>query len=258
MITPTDVFHELHPKAIADARYGLAQFRALATAHQYRWAYREVQGRVARDLRVLDWGCGNGHFTQFLWQAGYRVSAFAFGEATPLIADLLRLAPERVAYAAGTESDPVRLPFDDRAFAAVVSVGVLEHVRETGGDESSSLREIHRVLADDGLFLCFHFPNRFSWIEGLTFFFRSRFHHRYRYTRADILRLARTTGFEVVQVRRYHAIPRNIFERLPESLRTSRRFTLLVNAADALLRLVLHPFCQNYGFVLRKAARLPH
>ncbi|MBQ4132690.1 MAG: methyltransferase domain-containing protein [Desulfovibrionaceae bacterium] len=45
------------------------------------------------------------------------------------------------------------------------SIGVFEHVHETGGDQLASLKEISRVLKPEGFFLCFHLPNKYSWVE---------------------------------------------------------------------------------------------
>ena len=123
-------------------RHGLDQFRTLVAAHQYRGLYDLFRKRVPPGAEVLDWGSGNGHFSYFLLRSGYRVCAFAlhdegFGTWAP--AGPYRFVP-------GDPSDPVKLPFADASFDAVSSVGVLEHVRETGGAEALSLGEIARVL----------------------------------------------------------------------------------------------------------------
>ncbi len=156
-----------------------------------------------------------------------------------------------VVYSAGSESEPVKLPYADGTFDAVFSIGVLEHVREFGGNELESLREIGRVLRPDGLFFCFHFPNRLSWIEALTTVFRSRHHHAYRYTKKDILRLAAAAGFRVLEMRRYNALPRNVFTSFPAG-RRSRWLACCVDILDAMLTWALNPFCQNYACVLER------
>jgi len=48
-------------------------------------------------------------------------------------------------------------PYLDK-FDAVVSVGVLEHVKETGGSEIGSLREIFRILKLNGYLSVTTFP----------------------------------------------------------------------------------------------------
>jgi SAM-dependent methyltransferase len=251
-IVPDDIVAVLKNCPDPEVANRIRQFRATATARQYRWPYAIIQRLRPRPARFLDWGCGNGHFTQFLFSAGFQVDSFAFDAPSPLIAWLQREHPERVRYSEGSEKDPVKLPYADGAFDAVASVGVLEHVRETGGNEIASLREIHRILAASGQFFCFHFPNRYSWIEGVTYFFPSRHHHLYRYTKRDIRALAKAADFEVVCLRRYNVLPRNIFGDLAARGIAPRMLATLVDFADGVLNLVLNPFAQNYGFVLRK------
>ncbi len=168
-----------------------------------------------------------------------------------MIRHLQSRADRPVVYSAGSESEPVKLPYADATFDAVFSIGVLEHVREFGGNELESLREIGRVLRPDGLFFCFHFPNRLSWIEALTTVFRSRHHHAYRYTKKDVLRLADAAGFRVLGMHRYNALPRNVFASLGWG-RQSGWLARCVDVFDSALSWAFNPFCQNYACVLRK------
>ncbi len=104
--------------------------------------YEEIADRVAQDRpgRVLDWGCGFGQMTALMSERGLNVDAFNY------VPDLeedgprpLERYPEHQAY---LSSDPVRLPWDDDTFDAVLSCGVLEHV----GQPERSLDELRRVL----------------------------------------------------------------------------------------------------------------
>ncbi len=61
-------------------------------------------------------------------------------------------------------SDPVGLPYEDGAFEAVLSCGVLEHV----GDPDASLEELKRVLVPGGTLYVFKLPNRFSYLEAIA------------------------------------------------------------------------------------------
>jgi len=249
-LTPSDIFDRLalEPEPV---KASLQQFRSRACAQQYRLPYAQTQEFLREPRRVLDWGCGNGYFSYFLWQAGHRVDSYAFGAPSPMIRHLQERSERPVTYSAGIESEPVKLPYADGTFDAVFSIGVLEHVREFGGNELESLREIGRVLRPDGLFFCFHFPNRLSWIEALTTVFRSRHHHAYRYTKKDILRLADAAGFRVLEMHRYNALPRNVFA----SLGWGRNSRLLARSADKINSVqacLLKPFCQNYGVVACK------
>ena len=220
----------------------LAQFRSRSSAHQYARLYTLVRHHVARGAKVLDWGVANGHFSYFLLRAGYEAYGYSLEDLT--FEPLLHSSPYR--FVKG--SDPVTLPFDDAVFDAVVSVGVLEHVKETGGNELASLREIGRTLRPGGSLICYHLPNRHSWIEWVARH-ASQHKHTYRYGRAEIERLVVEAGLELRGVSRYGALPRNSLGQLPVVLRPSARFARAYDAADAVLAGVLAPVCQNYWFV---------
>jgi SAM-dependent methyltransferase len=100
----------------------------------------------------------------------------------------------------------VTLPFEDGAFDAVASAGVLEHVRETGGDELASLREINRVLEPGGTFPCFHFPNRYSWIDMVAGQPMPTTTPTV-YTTGDIASLVKAADMRLLETRSYGFLP---------------------------------------------------
>jgi SAM-dependent methyltransferase len=232
------------------------QFRSLPAANQYRLLYALTDRYVPPGSTVLDWGCGRGHFSLYLLRHGYRVTSFSL-ETTPEI--FSALSPEersRLDFVRG--DDPLALPFAPGTFDAVFSVGVLEHVRETGGSELSSLQELRRVLVPAGRLLVYHLPNRLSYIEALSRLIHGRRYrhcaesvkfHKYLFSAGDIRALASAAGFTVASCRRYGFLPRNSFNRLPPSMRSSRSLASTVNVADALLERFFSPFTQNFHFV---------
>jgi SAM-dependent methyltransferase len=129
----------------------------------------------------LDWGTGNGHASIFLSRAGFSATGYSLDPF--FFKDLLGGLPYE--FVAAEASEPTRLPFRSFSFDAVLSVGVLEHVRETGGDELASLREFHRILRPGGVMICVHFPNAASWIDGLARLTGRKF-HTYRYTSKQV------------------------------------------------------------------------
>lgn len=245
-------FREIQDELMeSHARNGnLAQFGHRLSAHQYLRLYRLVAAYVEQGSAVLDWGAGNGHFSYFLVRSGYRASGYGFG---PLPQVCSAFAADAYAYKVADPATPTSLPYDDESFDAVASVGVLEHVRETGGDEVESLRQIHRILRRGGLFICFHLPNRSSWIEGALRLVR-RWSHRYRYTAEDIHMLAESASLKVVELRRYAILPRNIWwwGRGRRGVSTSLCLARLYDGLDDLLSRLASPVCQNYLFVARK------
>lgn len=241
-------FHELAAFWQNDpACHALLQFRRQVTAYQYQRLYELVDRYLARGCKVLDWGCGNGHVSYGLWRRGYQVSGFSFEDF-----GLHRHLGPSYEFREGSEEDPSGLPFETASFDGVMSVGVLEHVRETGGTELASLHEIVRVLKPGGTFICYHFPNEYSLIEAMSRRRPSSHSHQFRYTRHDIEQLCIQTGLDLVEIKRYGALPRNMWHRTPRALGDSMAAVAGWNALDGLLGAVLPRWTQNYLFVGRK------
>ena len=234
-------------------RYGQThkslQFANYISAYQYLKLYELMARYVPQGSRVLDWGAGIGHFSHFLLRSGYQASGFGFEEWPFLCQDT---TPPTYDYRQGSPANPIELPFADASFEAVVSVGVLEHVREVQGDELGSLREIRRILKPQGLFLCYHLPNRYSWIEFLARR-TQRFSHTYRFTQTDIRRLTSAAALELWEMGRYAPLPRNLWQspwlRHP---RWGPRIAIAYNYLDWALSWPLSFVSQNYYFVAYK------
>ena len=152
-------------------------------------------------------------------RSGYRATGYSLYQEK----FLSRLGDAEYRLVVGSEADPVSLPFAAETFDVVASIGVLEHVRETGGGEVASLTEIHRVLRPGGIFLCYHFPNRYSWIDAVARLLGVP-HHVYRYTRRDLRTFVRTTEFQLLETGRFAFLPRNPLARLPARIVDSEQF----------------------------------
>ena len=94
--------------------------------------YERIADRIAGDrpAHVLDWGCGAGQMTSLLRERGLEVTAYDYrpGLDAPVF-EPLEHYPDVKAH---LSSEPVTLPFEDAAFDAVLSCGVLEHVHDPG------------------------------------------------------------------------------------------------------------------------------
>lgn len=225
----------------------LLQFQSLISAYQYARLYKLAKSYIPTGSTVLDWGCGNGHFSYFLGKYGYKAWGFSFKDFP------LRNFLCNYNFCLGTPSEPTKLPYHDGEFDAVVSVGVLEHVRKTKGTEVDSLREISRILKPYGFFVCYHLPNRFSIIEAIgRTFFPSRHYHKYRYTNYNIGKMCEEAGFKLLEMERYALLPRNSWNYFPKALKDSRIIAIIWNLLDNLLSKLLSPICQNYLFVAQK------
>ena len=223
-------------------RLGLLQYENLLTAGRYADLFRLVLRRWDRSARILDWGCGNGHFSLFLAEHGFRPHVFSLDEPPPA---LEALGAGRCEFRRGDKREPTALPYPDGFFDAVVSVGVLEHVREFGGSEIASLTEIRRILKPGGAFVGSHIPNRWSWVESLSLAFPGKHHHRWRFTRRSIRRLFAQAGFAAVEARSTGFLPRWLMSRCPASLADAGLLAAAYESLDDALELIFPWFCTN-------------
>lgn len=246
------ILSELVALAEKSSEEGLLHLRSVVSIYQYRILYSFFRKYVPQGATVLDWGVGNGHFSYFLVRAGYNVYGFSL-EDFPMG---LNLADVSYHFVQGSDKEPIQLPFADCSFTAVASVGVLEHVRQTGGDDMASLREITRILKPDGVFVCYHLPNRYSLIEALASCIPHRHHHPYRYTVNTITTLCDRLNLQLIEMKRYGFLPRNICQHAPMCLRHSKTLALTWDVLDMLFAYPFTYLCQNYVFVARKSMKV--
>ncbi|MGB9606893.1 MAG: class I SAM-dependent methyltransferase, partial [Bryobacteraceae bacterium] len=130
-----------------------AEFHFLAHAEREFWWFRGMRrimfsmldplARIRRIERVLEAGCGTGHFANLLEQRyGWRV--------VPV--DLAREALEygrRMGVSRLVQADIARLPFSTDSFDAVFSLDVLVHFPRD--QEGPAVTELVRVLKPGGL-----------------------------------------------------------------------------------------------------------
>lgn len=240
LIEYKNIFDKLNSKEIF-------HFRSYISGSQYLKAYELVKKYTKIQSNALDWGSGSGHFSYFLLKQGYNVTAFSIEQKINL-ADFLQYSfPGK--YSVHLNQDPLApLPFDDQIFDTVVSIGVLEHVRDTGNNEINSLTEIRRILKPNGIFVCYHFPNTFSWIEAITKHLDVKYNHTFKYNLNDIKTITAKCNLQLLEYARYGILPRNTFRRMPNNI----FLTKLFNMIDSSLSFLLNPFCQNYFFVVKK------
>jgi ubiquinone/menaquinone biosynthesis C-methylase UbiE len=135
--------------------------------------------------RILDAGCGNGRYSQFLlseadgdaWITGFDYSQQMLRRARK------RLQNERVAHVA---ADLTRLPYQDACFDAIVCGWVLEHLP----DPRPGLQELARVLRPGGKLLLL------ATEDTLTGAVCSRLWHCRTYNRHELRRVAHEYGLQ--------------------------------------------------------------
>ncbi len=245
-VTDRELLADLQAQARTPEGRALLQFRSRTAAHQYLPLYELVRRHVPRGDAMLDWGAGNGHFSFFLLRNGYRVTSYRLAETRD---DAWLADPgDRVI---GDGRDVRALPFDDDAFDAVSSIGVLEHVADGGGDFAESLRELHRVTREGGALVVFHLPQASSWIEAIARRVPGAHAHTHPFRRAEIESLLRETGWRIRESARYAFLPRNFWGRFP-SWGDASRVTETWDHADQRLARLLPPLCQNFAIVAGK------
>lgn len=113
-----------------------------------------LRGRIPREARILDAGCGSGRNVQYLLNAGYEV--FAVDADPNAISEVMRMAGDLNASLppANFRREPVEaMSFADESMDVVLSIAVLHFAL---GDEpfEAMLESIWRVLKPGGMFFC--------------------------------------------------------------------------------------------------------
>lgn len=150
--------------------------------------------------RILDAGCGNGRYSQFLLSeadADATLTSFDYSQ------QMLQRARKRLQNSRVTQvaADLTRLPYPDACFDAIVCGWVLEHLP----DPSPGLWELARVLRPGGKLLLL------ATEDTLTGALCSRLWHCRTYNRQELRTVAEACGL--------HWVRELWFSRLHEKLR---------------------------------------
>jgi SAM-dependent methyltransferase len=222
--------HGLSPNLSSD----LGGFRYVNNADKIK--------RYTPEGRILDWGCGLGQMSYLLKNRGLKVVSFDIDQVgRPFL--------ERIGQSLVLAADPVKLPFPDASFDAVLSSGVLEHV----ADQRASLREVGRIIKAGGSFFIFLLPNRYSYVEFISDLF-GRGDHPVKYSRGEIRGLLEQSGFEVISLAYKGFFPYNLKGFPPAVSRLYHKFDPALEKLDALFAALplINSFCTNLELVARK------
>lgn len=150
--------------------------------------------------RFLDWGCKNAE-TSYLIQSYLPEQVEIHGcdiergkytkfsqEANLIYTDLIH---------------SYQLPYSDNYFDVVVGNGVLEHVV----NDAESLKELHRVIKEDGYLIITFLPNHLSYTEFLNRNITHVAPHLRLYSIREIKRMLIHTGFVPVKWGYHQMLP---------------------------------------------------
>ena len=173
-----------------------AEFANIAKAENDFWWYRGMRsiffqivepylaGR--RVQRALEAGCGTGHFSRLL-QMEKRLPVTPIDLGWEGLRHAKSMGVERLA-----QANALRLPFADRAFDLVLSLDVIPHFQP--GEEQAAVDELARVLEPGGLLVI-----RTAALNLLRSRHSEFVFERQRYTRGQLLSLARQAGIRVLR-----------------------------------------------------------
>jgi SAM-dependent methyltransferase len=183
--------------------------------------------------RVLDWGCLHGPDSAMLRMVGGpSTEIFGCDVSENKGFDVFRQFTE-VKYTPLTH--PFQLPFPDAHFDTVIGAGVIEHV----ANPRESLKELHRVIKDQGSLLLTYAPSKYSFTEFVLRAIKHP-HHRRRFTIASLRSLLLDSGF-VAQKIEFHAVTPTLssvhFDKM-------RRSGLAQTTVDLLYK--MNPFLEKF------------
>ena len=176
--------------------------------------YERAVDRIVADGpgRLLDWGCGFGQLSHMLKARGVDVTSIEWHPTIPE-GEVRRLERYPDVEARYTQ-DPVKLPYEDGAFDAILSMGVLEHVQQP----EDSLDELHRILRPGGRLYVYKLPNRRSYLEWIArragFYYHGQLEHDRLYTPATARALVEAHGFAVEELALANMLPLGVTGRI--------------------------------------------
>jgi SAM-dependent methyltransferase len=194
------------------------RMRELEQAHWWFVGRRELLGRVigglelSRDAKILEVGCGVGGNLPLLRRFGAVEALEPDAESRDYVA-------ARLGVTVADGRLPDGLPYQDRAFDAVCSFDVLEHVEE----DAASTRRLAELVAPGGYLVATVPAYRWMWSRH-----DELHHHRRRYTRAEFEALFRQAGLKVVKASYFNTL---LFP-LAVAARTAKRWLGLKGEDD--------------------------
>jgi SAM-dependent methyltransferase len=219
-----------------------------------------LQGTPERPIRTLDCGCGNAFFAYHAVIRGSRCTGITIHEWEKHNCEEMRaflgLSPQELEFRLATLASLADDHVEHARYDQVLLLDVIEHIL----DAREALRQIHALLAEDGL-VYITTPNR-DWQGNASRIRVTRFedgwHVRNGYTFVQIESLLEETGFEPVDRLRFGSIGSTLITRIQHGLfrKWIDPLTVLFFPVLKLIGILMSPFPDPHTiFVLARKKR---
>lgn len=173
-----------------------------------------------RNIRILDLGCGHGYNTCLVSSSIKKAEIFSIDYDVPK-KNIWKVINKKRLSIKFIKGDARKIPFKKNYFDLIIMWGVLEHVGEdklnkinTPADklqkkieEKKCLDEIYRVLKPKGILSVNYLPNKYTYIEFFTKYFKNFHTHFRRFTKREIYFQLKNNGFKIINIKRVHFLP---------------------------------------------------
>jgi ubiquinone/menaquinone biosynthesis methyltransferase len=128
--------------------------RVMSFGQEQRWKAKAVSliPKLGNETRMLDLASGTGDFLLHIRNAGFRAPIIAL-DRSPKMVEVSRQKCAAQPNIEFIRADLLEIPFKDQSFDAITMGYGLRYV----ADIRHTLREIHRLLAPGGIFVCMDF-----------------------------------------------------------------------------------------------------
>jgi 2-polyprenyl-3-methyl-5-hydroxy-6-metoxy-1,4-benzoquinol methylase len=172
----------------------------------------------SKGIKIFDWGGQYGHVSYLLNRFGYDAINYVYN--LPLLFDKVE-KDLGIKYMISTVRDPNNLASESNSYDAVISSGVLEHVKEYGGDEVQILEELKRITKQDGFLFIWNLPSKYSANEGIKQMIRKGWTHPIRYSGSEIAKIIQRSGWEIVFHDKHEFLPMSLRSRICQAFGAS-------------------------------------
>lgn len=108
--------------------------------------FSTVKDLISENLNILDVGCLNGNFYNFLKKNSFSTKSFTGVDHSK---KLIEIAHKRFPEQSWISSDCYKLPFSDNSFDVITGMEILEHLEEP----KKALLEMKRVCKQNGIII---------------------------------------------------------------------------------------------------------